>query len=116
MSDHKFHYTALGSFAHRVGVDMHGYIPTADCGPWELEYDHGGESLTPEYLQWWEDEQWPSIVADAVAATAAAEAAIAEWQSENGIGIADDDEYVNAIGGVPYYTPPKKIVDTTIYF
>lgn len=84
-----FHYTALGSFAHRVGVDMHGYIPTADCGPWELKYDHGSESLTPDYVQWWESE-WPSLVADAVAATAAADAAIAEWQSENGIN--DDDD------------------------
>ena len=81
-----FHKSNLGSFGTDLPADSNGYVPTADCGPWELQYDHGSESthdddgeLTP-YGEWWEDDRWPEIVAEAVEATEAAEAGLTEWQ------------------------------------
>jgi hypothetical protein len=81
-----FHKSNLGSFGENLSADMHGYVPTADCGPWDLTYDHGTElthdsdgNLTP-YGEWWESDRWPEIVAEAVAATEAAEDGLAGWQ------------------------------------
>lgn len=82
-----FHKSNLGSFGESLPCSIEGYVPTADTGPWELTYDHGGESThdadgeLTEYGEWWENDSWPEIVAEAVAATAAAEAGLAEWQA-----------------------------------
>lgn len=81
-----YHSSNLGSYAHSVGRDMEGYIPEADDGPWDLTYDHGAErthdnygALT-EYGQWWEEERWPELLNEAVAATAEAEMVLKEWR------------------------------------
>lgn len=82
-----YHKSNLGAFA-RAGLhaDMDGYVPEATDGPWDLHYDHGTErthnpdgTLT-EYGEWWREERWPEIVAEAVAATAEANAAAHAWQ------------------------------------
>ena len=77
------HVSNFGVCAPRYGryVDMDGYIPTADCGPWELHYDHGDEDThdadgeLTEYGEWWESE-WLDIIDEAVAATEAAAVAV----------------------------------------
>jgi len=81
-----YHKSNLGSFGSTVQADMDGYVPTAETGPWELSYDHGSEvthdaegNLT-EYGEWWEDERFPEIKDEAVAATQVAEAGISEWR------------------------------------
>lgn len=80
------HVSTLGSFAPKGRyIDLDGYIPTEDCGPWELRYDHGTEDThdadgdLTEYGDWWESE-WLDIVDEAVAATEAAAAAVQEWR------------------------------------
>lgn len=82
-----FHHSNLGSFGDGLRADINGYVPTADTGAWELDYDHGTErthddegNLT-DYGQWWEDERFPEIRAEAIEATAEAEAEISKWQS-----------------------------------
>ena len=82
-----FHKSNLGSFGEHLSTDMDGFVPTAECGPWELDYDHGTErthdedgELT-EYGEWWEEDRWPEIVDESVAATKAAEAGLTEWQN-----------------------------------
>lgn len=83
-----FHKSNLGSFAGNVRADINGYVPTADTGPWELTYDHAEPThdaagdLT-EYGEWWADDRFPEIKADAIKATAEAEAGISEWQEGN---------------------------------
>ena len=82
-----FHKSNLGSFGFGdVQADMNGYVPTADTGAFELSYDHGTEdthdadgNLT-EYGEWWRDERFPEIKAEAIRATEDAEAGISEWQ------------------------------------
>lgn len=81
-----YHKNRLGRFGDNVQADIHGYVPTADTGPWELTYDHGSEdthddhgNLT-EYGEWWEYERFPAIKAEAIRATAMAEAGIKDWQ------------------------------------
>lgn len=80
------HKSNLGSFGSNVPADIHGYIPTEDTTAWELTYDHGSESThddngnLTEYGEWWEDERFPEIQADAIAAVQAAEADISDWQ------------------------------------
>jgi hypothetical protein len=81
-----FHKNNLGSFGGHVQADMNGYVPTADTGAFELSYDHGSEhthgadgNLT-EYGEWWQDERFPEIKAEAIKATEDAEAGLSEWQ------------------------------------
>lgn len=63
-------------------------MPTAETTAWELTYDHGTEQThgddgeLTEYGQWWEDERFPEIQAEAIEATAKAEAGIADWQAQ----------------------------------
>lgn len=80
------HKSNLGIFGDHLPSDIDGYVPTAECGPWELNYDHGSERTHDEageltaYGEWWRDDRWPEIVAEAVAATDAANAAASEWK------------------------------------
>ena len=82
-----YHKSNLGSFGSSIHADINGYVPTAETGPWELDYDHGSEQThddagnPTEYGIWWEVDRWPEIVVAAVKATAEAEAGINEWQS-----------------------------------
>lgn len=81
-----YHASNLGMYAHSISKDVNGFIPGAHDGPWDLDYDYGMEQThdedggLTEYGEWWEDERWPEIVAEAVAATARSEAALAECQ------------------------------------
>lgn len=81
-----FHRSNLGSYGTGLPADMNGYVPEDGDGPWSLSYDHGGEDthdedgdLTP-YGEWWEEDRWPEIVTEAVAATERSEAGVREWQ------------------------------------
>ena len=81
-----YHVTRLGKYGPQSCADMQGYIPEADDGPWDLDYDHGMErthdddgTLT-EYGEWWESDRWPEILAEAEKATSDAEKSLAEWQ------------------------------------
>lgn len=84
-----YHISNLGSFAGPVRpyADKAGYVPQADDGPWDLDYDHGMErghddetgELT-EYGEWWEFDRWPEIRDAAVKATAEALSDHGEWQ------------------------------------
>lgn len=83
-----FHKSNLGSFGENLQADINGYVPTAETGPWDLDYDHGSErthnadgSLT-EYGEWWEQERFPEIRDAAISATEAAEAGITEWRNK----------------------------------
>ena len=60
---------ALADFA-----DLNGYVPQMGDAPDDLQWDAMVE---------WSDDSWQEFVKDAVAATAAAEAALNEWRSEN---------------------------------
>lgn len=81
-----FHITNFGSFGGNLEADINGFVPTAETGPWELTYDHGMEethdsdgNLT-EYGEWWEEERFPEIKAEAIKATEEAEEGISEWR------------------------------------
>ena len=80
-----YHKSNLGSFASLI-TDINGYVPTADTGPWDLTYDHGTEDThdedgeLTEYGEWWEEERFPEIKADAIKATEEAESAISNWR------------------------------------
>ena len=82
-----FHVSNFGSFGNRLRTDMNGYVPTADDGPWDLDYDHAMEEThdedgeLTEYGEWWEYERFPEIVEEAIKETRIAEAAIIEWQN-----------------------------------
>lgn len=78
-----YHNSNLGAYAPTEHADMDGYIPEAEDGPWDLNWDHGSErthnddgSLT-EYGEWWEEE-WPERRAEAVKATRKAERELAK--------------------------------------
>lgn len=81
-----FHKSNLGSCGVNVQADINGYVPTADTGPWDLTYDHGSEEThnddgkLTEYGEWWENEGFPAIKAQAIRVTAEAEGAISDWQ------------------------------------
>jgi hypothetical protein len=81
-----FHKSNLGSFGDNLTTDINGYVPTADTSAWELTYDHGGEQThtsdgeLTEYGEWWEDERFPEIKAEAMHATEEAEAALSDWR------------------------------------
>jgi len=74
-----FHKSNLGSNGLRIASDLHGFVATADTDAWELEFDHGGESThdaageLTEYGEWFEDEAFPRIKAQAIQETIAAE-------------------------------------------
>ena len=81
-----YHVSNSGAYGAGLHTDIDGYIPDSDTGPWDLRYDHGCEethtadgTLT-EYGEWWEDERFPEILAEAIAATQAAEVGIADWR------------------------------------
>jgi hypothetical protein len=84
-----FHKSNFGSFAGGLQVDVNGFVPEATDGPFDLVFDHGMErthnddgSLT-EYGEWWTEEQFPDILAAAVAATEVSQARLSEWHTEN---------------------------------
>ena len=84
-----FHKSNFGTFSGGLQADMNGYVPEATDGPFDLHYDHGTErthnddgSLT-EYGEWWVEERFPEIVAEAVEATEEANASLHDWQTEN---------------------------------
>ena len=83
-----FHKSNLGDFGAALPADINGYVPTADCGAWELTYDHGDQpthdddgNLT-EHGEWWATDRWPEIVDEAIAAAEAAEASVRTWQKQ----------------------------------
>ena len=84
-----FHKSNFGAFGGGLHADMNGYVPEEDDGPFDLSYDHGSErthnddgTLT-EYGEWWVEDRWPEIVADAIEATQEAQDDLHEWRKEN---------------------------------
>ena len=81
-----FHESNLGAFGGQVSSDINGYVPTVETGPWDLTYDHGTEETHDNdgdltaYGEYWESDRFPEIKAEAIKATEAAEAAVAEWR------------------------------------
>lgn len=80
-----FHGSNLGSFAPTEHLDMNGFLPDEDDGPWDLTYDHGSErthdedGLLTDYGIWWELERFPELKAAALGAVRSASRALAEW-------------------------------------
>ena len=71
-----YHYTNLGHQRPPSYADKDGYIPT-DLAEWDsLNYDHGDSALfdedgqLTEYGEWWRDEGFPDILAEAEAEAA----------------------------------------------
>jgi hypothetical protein len=84
-----YHISNLGSFGGGITHDMDGYVPEQGDDPFAGAWDHGSESThdedgeLTEYGEWWQDERFPEIVAEAEAATAKAQEGIDEWRAEN---------------------------------
>lgn len=83
-----FHRSNYGSFGSGLPTDQNGYVPQASDGPWDLHFDHGTErthdeqgELTP-YGEWWEEEGFPALVEQAIAATEQAEQGLATWRTD----------------------------------
>lgn len=82
-----FHRTNFGSFGERLPADIHGFVPTAETGPWELTFDHGTERTHGEsgqltaYGEWWEHEGFPAICDAAIQATAEADQELMAWRT-----------------------------------
>ena len=80
------HESNLGVCGRNIPTDKHGYIPTADDGPWDLDFDHGIEQThdddcgLTEYGVWWEDEGFPEVVRQAIVHVEAAQCEIYHWQ------------------------------------
>ena len=83
-----FHKSNFGAFGGGLHADMNGYIPEAEDGPFDLAYDHAerthnADGTLTEYGEWWVEDRWPEIVAEAVKATAEAQESLREWQEQN---------------------------------
>jgi hypothetical protein len=81
-----FHKSNYGSFGGSLPCDVHGFVPEARDGPWDLDFDHGSQrtheddgSLT-EYGEWWKEEGFPELKERAVNATEVAEKELRKWQ------------------------------------
>lgn len=72
-----FHYSNFGSFGGKLKrfADLNGYVP---------QEGDSHENMTWDAMTEWDDDSWDSHVAEAVAATAAAEKELDAWRAENG--------------------------------
>ena len=84
-----YHKSNLGSFGEGLPCDMNGYVPEEGDDAFAGAWDHGTEkthddagNLT-EYGEWWQDERFPEIVAEAAEATEKANAGVEEWRTSN---------------------------------
>jgi hypothetical protein len=74
-----YHKSNLGSNGLRIISDIHGFVPTESTDVWELEFDHGGQSThdcdgeLTGYGEWFEEDRWPEIKAQAIRETLDAE-------------------------------------------
>lgn len=70
-----FHYTNFGSFGENLKhfADLRGFVPEEGDSHEDMEWDAMTE---------WDDDSWDEHVADAVAATEAAQKAVNEWRGE----------------------------------
>jgi len=80
------HKNNFGSFANDIQTDINGYIPIDSDEAFDLDYDHGCElthdengELT-EYGDWFENDRFPEIKANAKIAIRKAERGITKCQ------------------------------------
>jgi hypothetical protein len=69
------HNSQFGAMADRLPCDVRGYVPNADCEPFDLEWDHiehthyeGG--ILTDYGRWSQSVRWPEIMAEVSRLTA----------------------------------------------
>ena len=82
-----YHKSNFGSFGAGLSSDMNGYVPVEGDDPFAGSWDHGSESThdaagaLTEYGEWWADERFPEIVAEAAEAAEQAEIDLAAWRA-----------------------------------
>ena len=82
-----FHKTNFGAFGHNLPCDRAGYVPTAETGPWDLDFDftaptHDENDELTEYGEWWEDDGFPALQDEAIRATKIAVGELALYRHE----------------------------------
>lgn len=87
-----YHISNLGTFGNGITTDMEGYVPEPGDDWRDMRFDLGSddpdaegisEEERAERLEYIEREWWPGVIAEAQVATAAAHAALEEWQDES---------------------------------
>ena len=74
-----FHQSNLGIFGANLPCDRSGYVPEQG----DQLNDFNMEFYDSEEKEWWESEEFPAWVDNAVSETEKALAALYKWQNEN---------------------------------